>query len=184
VHGLCPCPEKPSRDNPSRRRLPVQPNTGNGKLSRQCDKIKTARSRRASRVPDTYQANCVNGDSTRSYLLGRPDAWEDYPFGPDVAVFKIRKKMFATLGYEQDIARINLKCDPEQAMALRDIFESVLPGYHMNKAHWNTVILDGSIPAGEIERMIDQSYALVVKGLPRAERSALEIKYGQNTLYR
>ena len=135
-------------------------------------------------MPDTYQVNFVNGDSARSYLLGRPDAWEDYPFGPDVAVFKIRKKMFATLGYEQDIARINLKCDPEQAMALRDIFESVLPGYHMNKAHWNTVILDGSIPAGEIERMIDQSYALVVKGLPRAERSALEIKYGQNTLYR
>ena len=92
--------------------------------------------------------------------------------------------MFVTLGYEQDVARINLKCDPEQAMALRDIFDSVVPGYHMNKAHWNTVILDGSIPDGEIERMIDHSYTLVVKGLPGAERSMLEIKYGQNTLYR
>ncbi len=103
----------------------------------------------------------------KSYLHSKPDAWLDHPFGPDVEVYKIRGKMFATLGYEGDVARINLKCDPEEAMALRDIFASVIPGYHMNKAHWNTVILDGSIPRGEIERMIDRSYALVVRGLKR-----------------
>jgi predicted DNA-binding protein (MmcQ/YjbR family) len=119
----------------------------------------------------------------RKYLLQRPTAFEDYPFGPDVAVFKVNKKMFSTLGYDKDIATMNLKCDPEEAMALRDIFEAVIPGYHMNKAHWNTVILDGSIPPGEIERMIDNSYALVVKSLKKAERMALEIKYGAEALY-
>ena len=79
---------------------------------------------------------------------------------------------------------MNLKCDPEQALALRDIFTAVVPGYHMNKAHWNTVILDGSIPRGEIERMIDHSYGLVVKGLPKAQRTALEIRHGSDAIYR
>ncbi len=129
-------------------------------------------------------AESLNAQQTKAYLLSRPDAWEDYPFGPDVAVMKIRKKMFATLGYEGDVARINLKCDPEEALALRDIFEAVVPGYHMNKAHWNTVILDGSIPTGEIERMIDRSYGLVVKGMRRAERISLEVKYGREQIYR
>lgn len=122
--------------------------------------------------------------TARAYLLNRPDAWQDYPFGPDVAVFKINQKMFATLGYEKNVARINLKCDPEEALALRDIFPAVVPGYHMNKAHWNTVILDGSIPQGEIERMIDRSYALVVKGLPKAQRVALEVRHGKAAIYR
>ncbi len=129
-------------------------------------------------------AESLNARQTKAYLLSRPDAWEDYPFGPDVAVMKIRKKMFATLGYEDDVARINLKCDPEEAMALRDIFDAVVPGYHMNKAHWNTVILDGSIPTGEIERMIDRSYGLVVKGMRQAERISLEVKYGREQIYR
>ena len=122
--------------------------------------------------------------AARDYLLNQPDAWQDYPFGPDVAVFKIYKKMFATLGYEDQVARINLKCDPEEALALRDIFPAVIPGYHMNKAHWNTVILDGSIPRGEIERMIDRSYALVVKGLPQAQRFALEVRHGKEAIFR
>ncbi len=126
----------------------------------------------------------MDGERAASYLLSRPDAWIDHPFGPDVAVFKICSRMFATLGYEADVARINLKCDPEEALALRDIFEAVLPGYHMNKAHWNTVILDGSIPDGELERMIDRSYALVVRKLPRAERVALEVRHGKEQLYR
>ncbi len=129
-------------------------------------------------------AESLNARQTKAYLLSRPEAWEDYPFGPDVAVMKIRKKMFATLGYEGDVARINLKCDPEEALALRDIFEAVVPGYHMNKAHWNTVILDGSIPTGEIERMIDRSYGLVVKGMRRAERISLEVKHGREQIYR
>lgn len=120
----------------------------------------------------------------RAYLLGRPEAMEDFPFGPDVAVFKVRGKMFATLADNAGTANVNLKCDPDEALALRDIFTAVKPGYHMNKKHWNTVILDGSIPAGEIERMIDASYALVVKKLSKQQRLALELAHGKINLYR
>jgi len=125
----------------------------------------------------------MDGDGAKAYFLNRPEAWLDFPFGPDVYVFKIKQKMFATLGWEDDLARINLKCDPQAALALRDIFDAVVPGYHMNKAHWNTVLLDGSIPAGELERMIDHSYAQVVAKLPKAERLSLEVKYGKEVVY-
>ncbi|MFV8782188.1 MmcQ/YjbR family DNA-binding protein [Microbulbifer sp. SA54] len=120
----------------------------------------------------------------RRYLLDRPEAEEDYPFGPGVAVFKIKGKMFATLGEEAGIARTNLKCDPDEAQALRDIFSGVLPGYHMNKKHWNTVLLDGSVPDYEIERMMDRSYGLVVKGLKKVQREALELAYSPEAIYR
>lgn len=79
---------------------------------------------------------------------------------------------------------MNLKCDPMQAQELRDIFEAVIPGYHMNKKHWNTVILDGSIPNSEIERMIDHSYTLVVKGLRKKERSQLQLHYSDAVLFK
>ena len=126
----------------------------------------------------------MNAQQARDYLLQRPEAWEDYPFGPDVAVFKITSRMYATLGYEKDLARINLKCDPDEAQFLRDMFEAVQPGYHMNKRHWNTVLLDGSIPTGEVERMIDSSYTLVVKGMKKAERDRLQLAYGKEAIYR
>ena len=122
-------------------------------------------------------------EHARQYLLSKPEAVEDYPFGADVMVFKIRQKMFATLATSNDQWRMNLKCDPEEAMVLRDVFEAVIPGYHMNKAHWNTIILDGSIPASDIERMIDNSYGLVVRGLKRAERQQLELHYTEAELY-
>jgi len=122
--------------------------------------------------------------SCKKYLLSRPEAIEDFPFGPDVSVFKIRNKMFATLAFKDDIAQMNLKCDPDEANALRDVFDAVIPGYHMNKKHWNTVLLDGSIPVSEIERMIDRSYGLVVKGLKKTERQALELRYSKEQLYR
>ncbi len=123
-------------------------------------------------------------DQAKQYLLSRPDAREDYPFGPDVMVPKIKGKMFATLGIEQGIGNMNLKCDPAQAQELRDLFKAVKPGYHMNKLHWNTIILDGSIPQGEIERMIDHSYGLVIKKLKKSEREALELRHGKDALYR
>ena len=125
----------------------------------------------------------MDGDAAKAYFLCRPEAWLDYPFGPDVYVFKIRRKMFGTLGWEKGLARINLKCDPQQALALRDIFDDVIPGYHMNKAHWNTVLLNGSIPGGELERMIDHSYAQVVGKLSKVERLSLEVKYGEDVVY-
>ena len=126
----------------------------------------------------------MNFDAARAYLLQRPEAAEGFPFGPDVYVYKIRNKMFATLVGDGSIERMNLKCDPDEALFLRDTFKAVLPGYHMNKTHWNTVVLDGSIPRGEIERMIDRSYGLVVKSLRKPERAALEVRHGRSALYR
>lgn len=125
----------------------------------------------------------MNFQSLRAYLLSKPEAFEDFPFGPRVAVMKIRSKMFATLVEDSEGVSMNLKCDPHEALILRDIFSAVRPGYHMNKRHWNTVIVDGSMPRGEIERMVDHSYALVVRGLKKAERLALEIRHGSAALY-
>jgi predicted DNA-binding protein (MmcQ/YjbR family) len=134
----------------------------------------------------------MNAKSTKKYLLAKPGAVEDYPFGEEVAVFKVKDKMFATLVSHRpnepnpkfrDCAQINLKCDPDEALALRDIFDAVVPGYHMNKNHWNTVVLYKSIPKGEIQRMIDCYYGLVVKSLKKADRLALELKYGEDKLF-
>lgn len=114
--------------------------------------------------------------AARKYILSRVEAMEDFPFGPNAAVFKVRGKMFALLHERGGVPQVNLKCDPHEALMLRDIFAAVLPGYHMNKKHWNTVLLDGSIPRGEVERMIDLSWSLVVKGLPRRDRDTLQLK--------
>jgi len=119
----------------------------------------------------------------QNYLLKKPETELTYPFGADVEVYKVKGKMFATLaigkmgkGDEQGNLHwwMNLKCDPDEALMLRDIFPSVIPGYHMNKKHWNTVSLNGSIPSDEIAEMIDMSYDLVVKGLKKADREKLE----------
>ena len=119
----------------------------------------------------------------RTYLLSKPEAEEDFPFGPETAVFKVHGKLFALLGERSGTASINLKCDPEQAIGLRDLFAAVTPGYHMNKRHWNTVLDDGSIPMGELQRMIDHSYALVVRGLTKSQRLGLQARHGVATLY-
>lgn len=121
--------------------------------------------------------------TAKHYLLAKPDAREDYPFGPDVAVFKIKAKMFATLAWRDEVANMNLKCASEQIPGLIDVFSGIHPGYHMNKKHWITVDLDYSVPTGEIEQLIDQSYALVVQGLRVKERKALELKWGCSALY-
>jgi len=91
--------------------------------------------------------------------------------------------MFGFLRYKEEVGHINLKCRPEEAMIMRDIFESVIPGYHMNKEHWNTVILDGKVPREEIEKMIETSYSLVVQNLKKLDRLNLEIKYGKSQIY-
>ena len=112
-------------------------------------------------------------NEVRTYLLSKKRATEEYPFGPDTMVFKVMGKMFALVSWQQSPLRINLKCEPELAIAQRETYASVLPGYHMNKRHWNTLILDGTIPPEEIQAMIDDSYALVVKGLKKVEREEL-----------
>ena len=126
----------------------------------------------------------MSEEGVHDYFLSLPETWLDYPFGDDVRVYKVKNKMFGTMGWEDGLARINLKCDPAEAEMLRQIFASVLPGYHMNKVHWNTVLLDGNVPKGEIERMIDHSYGLVIKKMTKAERLSLEVTYGKDLLYR
>ena len=112
-------------------------------------------------------------DAFREYCLGQAGVTESSPFGPDNLVFKVGGKMFALLALDEIPPAANLKCDPDHALELRDRFEEVTPGYHMNKKHWNTVQLVGGIPEAEIRRMIDHSYALVVQGLPKAQREKL-----------
>lgn len=100
------------------------------------------------------------------YVLSMPNAKLDYPFGQDVAVYKVKDKMFALIPEGKEPVRISLKCDPLLATTLRERYESVLPGYHLNKKHWNTVILTGQLPWEEVQGLIMHSYNLVagIKG--------------------
>lgn len=109
-------------------------------------------------------------DDLKSYLMQKAGSVEEFPFDTVTLVIKVSGKMFALVGTNDDPLRINLKCDPDKAEVLREIYPAILPGYHMNKRHWNTVVLDGSIPDDEIRAMIDESYALVVQGLPKSKR--------------
>ena len=103
----------------------------------------------------------------REYCLSKPGAIEGTPFGPDVLVFKVGGKIFALTGFDEVPPTVNLKCDPDLALDLRDRYKEVRPGYHMNKRHWNTVEIEGGIPEVELRKMIDHSYELVIKGLPK-----------------
>ena len=105
------------------------------------------------------------------HFLSKLGAEESTPFGPDVLVYKVAGKIFALAVPDDFPARINLKCDPERALALRDEHEAITPGYHMNKRHWNTLILDGSLPAKLVRNLIDHSYEIVVASLPKSWRS-------------
>lgn len=132
-------------------------------------------------------------NKVRDYLLNKPEAKEDFPFGPDTMVFKVKGKMFALLSYGSGSTpdqrpQMNLKCDPLEAIQLRDVFDDVIAGYHMNKKHWNTLYLSDAhnlsdLPEGEVQRQIDNSYRLVVKGMTKAQRSSLEMQYSNEQLY-
>ena len=114
---------------------------------------------------------------TRDDLLdlcsGLPGAVEDAPFGDEVAVFKVGGKMFALVPLAGEPGSVNLKCDPDWALELREVYAAVRPGYHMNKRHWNTVDLDGTVDDDELRAMVGHSYELVVRSLPRRERDRL-----------
>jgi predicted DNA-binding protein (MmcQ/YjbR family) len=103
----------------------------------------------------------MNFESLCKYILDKPGAYEDFPFGPSAMVFKAGNKMFALIRVKETPLRINLKCDPELARHLRAAYNAVQPGYHMNKKHWNTITIDGSIPDEDILCMVDDSYDLV-----------------------
>jgi predicted DNA-binding protein (MmcQ/YjbR family) len=124
----------------------------------------------------------MDQQQAREYLLNKPFTVETFPFGEDVSVFKVKHKMFATLAIGKmgkgdnegnDICWMNLKCDPQEAIMIRDIFPSVIPGYHMSKVHWNTVKLDGSVPKGEIQRMMDNSFDLVVGNMAKKDQQSI-----------
>ncbi len=112
----------------------------------------------------------MNLETLRRYCLAKEETSEDFPFDEETLVLRVRGKIFALTGINERPLTVNLKCDPERAIELRERYEEVRPGYHMNKKHWNTVTLDGSIPAKEIYAMIDQSYDLVRAGAPEPKR--------------
>lgn len=115
----------------------------------------------------------MDADSLRAHCVAKPGATEEHPFGPDVLVIKVEGKVFAIIPEDAEPPSISLKCDPGWAIALRDTYTAVQPGYHLNKRHWNTVTLDGTIADDEVRDWIDDSYDLVVAGLPRRLREAL-----------
>ena len=111
-------------------------------------------------------------EAFRDYCLAKPGATEEMPFGPETLVFKVGGKIFALTDLDT-FRSINLKCDPERAEALREAHDYVRPGFHMNKKHWNTVLLGTGILANQLRALIDHSYELVLASLPKAMRAAL-----------
>jgi predicted DNA-binding protein (MmcQ/YjbR family) len=103
----------------------------------------------------------MNIESLREYCLSKPGAEETLPFGPENLVYKVKGKIFLITGLDNDPLQFNVKCDPDNAIELREEFACVLPGYHMNKKHWNTIIVDGSVPAKKLKEWINDSYDLV-----------------------
>jgi predicted DNA-binding protein (MmcQ/YjbR family) len=107
------------------------------------------------------------------YCLSKQGAKEDYPFGKDVFVAKIASKMFALISERNDQPNISLKCDPFLAENLRQQYPAITPGYHLNKSHWNTINIDGSLTESELIQMIDHSYELVFKSLKKSEKAEI-----------
>jgi predicted DNA-binding protein (MmcQ/YjbR family) len=114
----------------------------------------------------------MDRDHVLEICLGLPGAVETYPFGDDVAVIKVGGKMFALVPLTGEQS-VNLKCDPARALELRTAYAGIRPGYHQNKRHWNTVDLDGSVEDDVVHGLIEDSYDLVVAGLPRSVRATL-----------
>ena len=112
-------------------------------------------------------------DEFREYCLSKPGVTESTPFGPDTLVFKVMNKMFAVTGIDE-FEYVNLKCDPERAVELREQWAGVKPGWHMNKQHWNSVFTDGSVPDKMVLELTDHSYELVVASLPKKVRVELD----------
>jgi predicted DNA-binding protein (MmcQ/YjbR family) len=115
----------------------------------------------------------LNIESFRNYCIQKKGVTEELPFGPDTLVFKVMGKMFALTNLEL-FTSINLKCNPEEAIRLRELYTSILPGYHMSKKHWNTILMDGSVNDKLVMKLIDDSYQLVVSGLTKREKAALQ----------
>lgn len=112
-------------------------------------------------------------DEIRELCLGLPEVTEGFPFGEETLVFKVSGKVFCLMSLEAYPVSFNLKCEPSRAVELREKYDAIAPGYHMNKKHWNTITLDGSLSSSLLEELVRHSYAQVVAGLKKAEREAI-----------
>lgn len=108
-----------------------------------------------------------------TYCLSKKGAMEDYPFGHNVLVIKMASKMFALISERNNQLNISLKCDPLLAEHLRQQYPAITAGYHLNKSHWNTIVIDGSLSESHLNKMIDHSYDLVFKGLKKSDKDAI-----------
>ena len=117
----------------------------------------------------------MNIEELRDYCLSKSGVEETFPFGPDTLVYKVGGKIFLLMGLDNEGLRFNVKCDPDMAIELREEFSCVLPGYHMNKKHWNTIIVDGSAPAKQLKEWINHSYELVVDSLAKKLRDSFSL---------
>jgi predicted DNA-binding protein (MmcQ/YjbR family) len=115
----------------------------------------------------------MNIEQLRDYCIALPAVTEEFPFGPETLVFKVKGKVFLLCGLDSEPLQFNVKCDPDTAVELREQYDAVRPGYHMNKKHWNTVLVNGSLSLQQLRQMIQDSYQLVVQSLPRKEREGL-----------
>ncbi len=118
----------------------------------------------------TYIAEEMDIETLRTFCLSFEDVTEGFPFGTDPLVFKVAHKIFLLASLDEQPLRINIKCQPEKAIELRETYEAIIPGYHMNKKHWNTILLDGSLKRQQVEAMIRDSYDLVSTSLPKKSR--------------
>jgi len=115
----------------------------------------------------------VNATSLRAWCLAHTGAVEDFPFGPEHSVFKVAGKMFALSALDRTPLEVSVKCEPEIAVDLRASHTAIRPGYHLNKRHWNTITLDGTLPDQLVRDLIEDSYDLVVSALPKRTRATL-----------
>ncbi|RZS99726.1 MmcQ/YjbR family DNA-binding protein [Aquimarina brevivitae] len=116
----------------------------------------------------------MNIEEFRNYCLAKKGVTESFPFDQTTLVFKVMGKMFALTGLDRIPFSVNLKCDPERAITLREHHPEVQPGYHMNKKHWNTINFSGNLATNRLYELINHSYDLVVSGLPKKDKEALE----------
>ena len=116
-------------------------------------------------------------EDVTNYLSAKHETKETFPFGDDTHVFKVKNKMYALLGHRNDLMMLNLKCDPDEGVALRDVFPAITTGYHMDKKHWISVYFDGTVPTGEVQRLIDNSYDLVVSKMPKKDQQSLLVHF-------
>jgi predicted DNA-binding protein (MmcQ/YjbR family) len=115
----------------------------------------------------------MNIEDYREYCISKKGVTEELPFGPETLVFKVMGKIFALTSLDT-FESVNLKCDPEEAVKLREQYDAIIPGYHMNKKHWNTVLMDDSVSDKLLKQLIDHSYELVANSLTKKEKEELK----------